>query len=38
MHWRYEWVAELPLDVYEELVTMLNDEARAREMNDGGLS
>jgi hypothetical protein len=24
MHWRYEWVAELPRDVYEILVEDLN--------------
>lgn len=24
MGWRYEWVGELPLDVYEVLVEMLN--------------
>jgi len=30
MHWRYEWVAELPADVYAELVAMLTAEtARA---------
>jgi len=27
MHWRYEWVAALPQDVYGELVAMLNDGA-----------
>jgi hypothetical protein len=27
MHWRYEWVAELPQDVYDILVEELNKEA-----------
>ena len=30
MHWRYEWVAELPRDVYDVLVDLLNSEAAAR--------
>lgn len=27
MHWRYEWVSELPQDVYEVLIAMVNEEA-----------
>lgn len=26
--WKYDWVAELPQNVYEVLVTMLNAEAK----------
>jgi len=29
LHWRYEWVAELPRDVYEILVAELRQEANA---------
>jgi hypothetical protein len=25
MHWRYEWVADLPAEVYDVLIGMLND-------------
>lgn len=28
MHWRYEWVQELPTEVYDVLVEMLNAEAK----------
>ncbi len=28
MHWRYEWIAALPADVYAELVAMLQEEAQ----------
>ena len=28
-HWKYEWVAELPRDVYEILVAELQQEAQA---------
>jgi hypothetical protein len=35
MGWPYEYVAELPADVYAELVAMLNeDAARAKVAND----
>lgn len=27
MHWRYEWVAALPVEVYEVLIDMLKQEA-----------
>lgn len=27
MHWRYEWVQELPVEVYDVLIEMLNAEA-----------
>jgi hypothetical protein len=32
MHWKYEWVGDLPNDVYQELVAMLNEEAAARDV------
>jgi len=32
MHWRYEWVAQLPREVYDVLLDMLNrEEERAAE-------
>jgi len=31
MSWRYEWVAALPDDVYDVLIEMLHEEAKARE-------
>jgi hypothetical protein len=34
MHWRYEWVEALPLDVYEELVDLLTSDAQAPRMDD----
>lgn len=30
MSWKYDWVQELPVDVYEVLVDLLNREAAAR--------
>ena len=33
MHWRYEWVAELPRDVYDVLVELLNADLRETELN-----
>jgi hypothetical protein len=30
MHWRYEWVDALPLDVYGELVDLLTTEQQAQ--------
>jgi hypothetical protein len=29
MHWKYEWVSELPREVYDVLVARLNREAEA---------
>lgn len=29
--WKYEWVSELPHDVYEVLVEMLTKEVKARD-------
>lgn len=31
MHWKYEWVAELPQDVYEVLVQMIKEDADKHE-------
>jgi hypothetical protein len=31
MSWRYEWVGELPRDVYDVLIEMLNREADERQ-------
>jgi len=28
--WKYEWVAELPLDVYDVLMEMIEDEQKQR--------
>jgi len=30
MHWPYHYVAELPQDVYEVLLTMITEEQEAR--------
>jgi hypothetical protein len=29
MHWKFEWVGELPREVYDVLVARLNNEADA---------
>jgi len=34
MGWPYEYVADLPSDVYDELLAMLADEARERATGD----
>jgi hypothetical protein len=34
MHWRYEWVDALPLDVYGELVDLLTSEQQAQRATD----
>jgi hypothetical protein len=28
--WKYEWVAELPIDVYDVLMEMIEDEQKQR--------
>jgi hypothetical protein len=34
MHWRYEWVDALPLEVYSELVDLLRSEQEAQRTPD----
>lgn len=34
MHWTYDELLALPAAVYDELITLLNDEARALESQD----
>lgn len=31
MHWKYEWVAELPKTVYDVLLDMIKEEQRERD-------
>lgn len=31
MHWSYEELLSLPIDVYEELIVMLNEEAEEQD-------